>query len=129
MRTTMLFLAVGAAALGACKWTEFDDLQNEAWVGSTEKPNVKSSDYGVAIQRGATLANGGTAGRDRRQPGDYSELAYDAKGRLQADREHAGAQLAVTDWHARRPADPACRSDDRRHRADRQPAAAPRSSC
>ena len=42
MRTTMLFLAAGAAALGACKWTEFDDLQNETWVGSTEKPNVRS---------------------------------------------------------------------------------------
>jgi hypothetical protein len=85
MRTTTLFLAavvaaVAAAALGACKWTEFDDLQNQTWVGSTEKPNVKSSDYGVAIQRGATLTSGGTLVVVGANQPTYSELAYDARG-------------------------------------------------
>lgn len=83
MRTTMLFLAAGAAALGACKWTEFDDLQNQTWVGSTEKPSVKSSDYGVAIQRGADAgesATGGTLTVIGSGPGFYSELQYSAAG-------------------------------------------------
>lgn len=80
MRTTMLFLAAGAAALGACKWTEFDDLQNQTWVGSTEKPNIKSSDYGVAIQRGATLTAGGTLVVIGANQPTYSELAYDGQG-------------------------------------------------
>ena len=52
MRTTMLFLAASAAALGACKWTEFDDLENETWVTATDKPNVRSADYGVSILNG-----------------------------------------------------------------------------
>lgn len=81
MRTTMLFLAASAAAtLGACKWTEFDDLQNQTWVVSTEKPDVRSSDYGVAIQRGATLTSGGTLVVIGASPPLYSELAYDGQG-------------------------------------------------
>lgn len=80
MRTTMLFLAAGAAALGACKWTEFDDLQNETWVGSTEKPNVRSADYGIALQRGAKTPSGGTLIVIGANQPTYSELEYDAKG-------------------------------------------------
>ena len=80
MRTTMLFLAAGTAALGACKWTEFDDLQNQTWVGSTEKPNIRSSDYGVAIQRGAKLTSGGTLVVIGANQPTYSELAYDERG-------------------------------------------------
>lgn len=81
MRTSMLFLAAGAAAaLGACKWTEFDDLQNQTWVGSTTKPSVQSSDYGVAIQRGAGLTSGGTLVVIGASQPTYSELAYDAQG-------------------------------------------------
>jgi hypothetical protein len=83
MRTTMLFLAAGAAALGACKWTEFDDLQNETWVGSTEKPDIKTSDYGVAIQRGADASEsttGGTLAVIGSGPGIYTELQYSANG-------------------------------------------------
>jgi hypothetical protein len=80
MRTTMLFLAAGATALGACKWTEFDDLENETWVTATEKPNVRSADYGVAIQRGATGSDGGTLVVIGANQPTYSELAYDGKG-------------------------------------------------
>jgi len=95
MRTTMLFLAAAAAALGACKWTEFDDLQNETWVGSTEKPNVKSSDYGVAIQRGATLADGGTLVVIGANQATYSELAYDAKGGSKSTPPTGAASLCA----------------------------------
>lgn len=72
--TTWLLLA--AASLSACKWTEFDDLQDQTWVRSTKKPDVKSTDYGVAIQRGGDgrLVVIGAA------QATYSELVYDAKG-------------------------------------------------
>jgi hypothetical protein len=97
MRTTMLFLAAGAAALGACKWTEFDDLQNQTWVGSTEKPNIKSSDYGVAIQRGATLTTGGTLVVIGANQPTYSELVYDAQGgsKLTANTLELNSQYGI----------------------------------
>src|ERR1044071_4889747 len=80
MRTTMLFLAAGASALGACKWTEFDDLENATWGTAAEKPNVRSADYGVSIQRGATGSDGGTLVVIGANQPTYSELAYDARG-------------------------------------------------
>jgi hypothetical protein len=85
MRTSMMTLstmclAVAASTLGACKWTEFDDIQNEAWVNSTEKPNVKSSDYGVAVQRGARSGDGGRLVVLGAGEATYSELVYNAKG-------------------------------------------------
>jgi hypothetical protein len=81
MRTTILCLI--AASLAACKWTEFDDLQKQTWVTSTQKPDVKSIDYGVAIQRGddgAGSATGGTLAVIGAGPGIYSELTYDQAG-------------------------------------------------
>jgi len=97
MRTTMLFLAAGAAALGACKWTEFDDLSNETWVGSTEKPSVKSSDYGVAIQRGMTKPDGGTLVVIGANQATYSELEYDARGgsKLTANTLELNSQYGI----------------------------------
>ena len=78
MRTTFL-LAIAAALVG-CKWTDFDDLADQTWVSATEKPNVKSNDYGVALQRGN---NTGTEGRlvvIGAGQASYSELVYDDKG-------------------------------------------------
>ncbi|HEX2691296.1 MAG TPA: hypothetical protein VHN14_32005 [Kofleriaceae bacterium] len=82
MRTTIWFV-LAAASVPACKWTEFDDLDNQTWVSSTKKPNVKSSDYGVAIQRGdngTESASGGTLAVIGAGPGTYSELAYSPTG-------------------------------------------------
>ncbi|HEY4238768.1 MAG TPA: hypothetical protein VGM88_03100 [Kofleriaceae bacterium] len=39
----------GILSLGACNWTRFDDLKDDTWVDSTKKPDVKSSDWGVAL--------------------------------------------------------------------------------
>ena len=56
MMRAMMWMAattLAAGSLGACKWTEFDDLRDEAWVHATEKPDgSKSSNWGVAIVRG-----------------------------------------------------------------------------
>jgi len=81
INTTMLLAA--AASLAACKWTEFDDLSGQTWVESTEKPDVKSSDFGVAITRGADAndsATSGTLAVIGAGPGTYSEIAYTGTG-------------------------------------------------
>jgi hypothetical protein len=83
MRTMMsstMWLALAASTLGACKWTEFDDLQNTTWVDSTQKPNVKSTDYGIAVQRGARSGDGGRLVVIGAGQASYSELVYSAKG-------------------------------------------------
>jgi hypothetical protein len=88
MRIAMFLVATSlatslGASLGACKWSEFDDLAGQTWVDSTEKPGVKSSDYGVAIQRGASAGDSGSSGTLAvlgAGPGTYSELAYNTAG-------------------------------------------------
>lgn len=82
MRTNMmLVLVIAASTLGACKWTEFDDLSGSTWVVATEKPDVGSSDYGVAIQRGDLAnTNGGTLAVIGAGATGYSELAFNAGG-------------------------------------------------
>jgi hypothetical protein len=81
MRTQILLL-VAAAALGACKWTEFDDLSNEAWAESSTKPgSVKSSDYATAIVRGSLSSSpGGKLVAIGNGEPTYSEIVYAANG-------------------------------------------------
>ena len=42
---------------GACKWTEFDDLETEAWVHSTTKPDSNSADWGIALLPGGSVTD------------------------------------------------------------------------
>jgi hypothetical protein len=82
MRSTAMML-FAAVSLGACSWTTFDDLEGETWVDSTGKSGIKSSDYGLAIQRGddgSDSPNGGRIGVIGADPNTYSELVYDAEG-------------------------------------------------
>ena len=69
-------------SLGACKWTEFDDLRDEAWVQATEKPSgSKASNWGVAIVRGkATSSAGGRLAIFGTASSRLDELQYDEKG-------------------------------------------------
>ena len=42
MRTnnvTLLAIAATTLSTAACKWTDFDDLEHDMWVESTEKPS------------------------------------------------------------------------------------------
>lgn len=62
MRTppSLLALVAGTTLVVGCKWTEFDDLEKDTWVGTTTKPSGDSTDFGLAIQRGTrTSASGG----------------------------------------------------------------------
>src|ERR1044071_5581387 len=80
-----------AAGMSACMWTEFDDIAGETWVNSTEKPDLKSSDYGVAIQRGADAGASTTSGTLAvigAGPGTYSELQYSAQGSSSLNTNH-----------------------------------------
>jgi hypothetical protein len=88
MRTTTLFPGVlGVTALvvsiGACKWTEFDDLEKDSWVSVTAKPNGDSTDYGVAIQRGSLMASTGAGGKlvaIGAGQAQYTEIEYTSGG-------------------------------------------------
>ena len=87
MRTQLVLAASATLAasvfFGACNWTEFDDIASKTWVDSTMKPGVKSSDWGVTIQRGADAGEAATSGTLAvigAGPGTYAELEYNAKG-------------------------------------------------
>ena len=78
MVTRVLVIAV---ALAGCKWTDFDDLSDEVWAKSTDRPNGDSNDYGIAVQRGARSGtSGGTLVVLGNGSSVYSELAYDSNG-------------------------------------------------
>ena len=82
MRPLISSLLTLPLALGACKWTEFDDLRDEAWVHATGKPDgSKSSNWGVAIVRGkATSPDGGRLAVFGSASSRLNEIQYDAKG-------------------------------------------------
>ncbi len=75
-------LIAAAAALPACKWTEFDDLKDDAWVESSGKPDgIKSGDYGILVERGAkATGDGGRLVVIGTNTASYSEIAYTAEG-------------------------------------------------
>lgn len=60
MRTTTLFL-LGATLVG-CNWTEFDDLEGDTWISVQGQPNDDSTDFGVALARGARTSGPGQGG-------------------------------------------------------------------
>lgn len=85
MRAINFIVGVTAlvSSIGACKWTEFDDLEKESWVSVTPKPNGDSTDYGVAIQRGSRVASAGGGGKlvaIGTGEAQYTEIVYTANG-------------------------------------------------
>jgi hypothetical protein len=75
MRTALLF-----TLLAACKWTEFDDLSNEAPAHSTTKPDVKSSDWAVAIAGAQSTGDGTNVVVMGTDPPTFSTIVHDASG-------------------------------------------------
>lgn len=75
-------LAAGAALTTAagCKWTEFDDLEDEAWVVSTGKPDNDSANWGVAVQRINRAGQGGKIAVIGTSEAVYAEVTADANG-------------------------------------------------
>lgn len=66
--------------LGACSWSAFDDLADSTWAHSQDKPNVGSSDYGLAIVGASTGTSGARLAVIGNSSPTYSTLAYDAHG-------------------------------------------------
>lgn len=91
MRTTLLHASLLAVALATgCKWTEFDDLENQAWVESIEKPDSEANDWGITLQRGVHPSIDGSGGNfvtlGVGQP-LYMELDLDPKGKSSIHNE------------------------------------------
>jgi hypothetical protein len=68
------------AALAACNWTTFDDLQSSTWVKSVAKPNTGSSSYALAITSASSDPMGGQLGVMSDNDVTFSLLAYSASG-------------------------------------------------
>jgi len=83
VKTQAVLSVVGLSLLastGACKWSEFDDLEEEAWVEATEKPENDSASWGVAIQRSSRSTTGGRLAVFGTSEAVYTELVYTSSG-------------------------------------------------
>jgi hypothetical protein len=82
MRNNNLFtvLALSSALLGACKWTDFDDLEDTTWVRSTENPDLGAKEYAVAIAGVSTGTSGGTLAVLSDNSPNFSILEYKKGG-------------------------------------------------
>jgi hypothetical protein len=78
MRTHYLFLAL--ALTGACKWTDFDDLEDTTWTRSTQDPDVGSTDYAVAIAGVSTGTSGGLLAVISDDTANFSTVEYSSAG-------------------------------------------------
>lgn len=91
-------LALVVLALApACKWTDFDDLRDEAWVHASEKPNNDSTNWGVAIARGARSTEGGKLAVVGTAESVYNEIEYRPNGdaKLAANELELNAQFGI----------------------------------
>lgn len=80
MRTLAYSTLVALAFGGGCKWTDFDDLEGDTWVTATDKPNGDSTDYGVALARGARSTSGGKIVVIGAGQAQYTEMVYSPNG-------------------------------------------------
>lgn len=83
LASTLLACAAAGASLGAagCKWTEFDELEQDMWVAATGKPNTDSTDWGIALARGSRVsASGGKLVVFGAVDAQFTELGYGAAG-------------------------------------------------
>jgi len=69
-----------AIALVGCKWTDFDDLSDQTWVRSQDKPSIGSTDYAISITGASTGTDGGTLAVVSTDAPTLSTIHYDAKG-------------------------------------------------
>lgn len=68
-------------AAGGCLWSDFDDLQKEAWATATTKPKGNAaSSWGVAIARVAQNGGGGTLAVLGASSASYEELSISPDG-------------------------------------------------
>jgi hypothetical protein len=66
--------------IAACNWGDFDDLADKTWVHSSDKPNIGSTDYGIAIVGVSTGTQGGQLAVLSNDTPNYSTLDYTPEG-------------------------------------------------
>jgi hypothetical protein len=69
-----------AIALVGCKWTDFDDLSDQTWVRSQDKPSIGSTDYAISITGASSDTNGGMLAVVSTDAPTFSTIVYDPKG-------------------------------------------------
>jgi hypothetical protein len=77
------YLGLLVVLVAACDFSEFDTLQSEMWVKSTQTPSIGSTSYAVALAPalGASAStSGGTLGVLGDGSPTFSTIIYDAKG-------------------------------------------------
>ena len=101
MRNLGLF-CVGIASLGACKWSEFDDLKDEAWVSATTKPDNGSTNWGVAIARGARAGDPAKLAVIGTAESLYNEIEFRADGgaKIAGNEQKLNAQFGIGNLEA-----------------------------
>jgi hypothetical protein len=90
MRHLLLLLALAPA----CKWTDFDDLKEEAWVNATERPDNASNNWGIALARSSLAStSGGKLTVLGTAASVYNEIEYLSNG----SSKIAGSELELGD--------------------------------
>jgi hypothetical protein len=79
MRAPFLFLSLGLGLLG-CKWTEFDDLEDDTWVRSTDDPDLGATEYAIAIAGVSPGTSGGTLAVISDDTPNFSTITYNSAG-------------------------------------------------
>lgn len=77
------YLGLLVVLVAACDFTEFDTLQSEMWVKSTQTPSIGSTSYAVALAPAvgtSASTSGGTLGVLGDGSPTFSTIIYDAKG-------------------------------------------------
>lgn len=80
------FLAMGLIGLVGCNWTTFDDLEGDTWISVQGQPNDDSTDFGVALARGAKDTAPGAGGSIvalGTGQAQYLRLVYSATGSVE----------------------------------------------
>ncbi len=101
MRTSMRLSICALVTLafgGGCKWTDFDDLSDQTWVRSTEKPSIGSTDYATAIVGVTTSSSGGQLAVISNDTPNYSTLDYkpDGAAAVGANAQKLGIHFIAT---------------------------------
>jgi hypothetical protein len=83
MRAPLLFVSLGVSlglGLVGCKWTDFDDLEDETWVRSSDDPDLGATEYAIAIAGVSTSSSGGVLAVISDDTPNYSTITYNSAG-------------------------------------------------
>ncbi len=91
---------IASTGAGACKWTEFDDLKDEAWVRANSKPDNGSTNWGVAIAPGKRTTgstDGGKLAVIGTAEAIYNEIEYQPNGgsKIAGNQQELNTQFGI----------------------------------